>query len=77
MLCGTMTRNVQDLDFLHHREGVNVILNVRPTRAVVDTVPPVPHDSSVFDVPADARPASHPASEPKCPLLALASVERF
>ena len=29
MLCGTMTRNVQDLDFLYHREGVNVILNVR------------------------------------------------
>ena len=31
MLCGTMPRNVQDLDFLHHKEGVNVILNVRPT----------------------------------------------
>lgn len=30
MLCGTMTRNVQDLDFLHHREGVNVFLNVSP-----------------------------------------------
>jgi len=29
MLCGTMPRNVQDLDFLHHQEGVNVILNVR------------------------------------------------
>ena len=31
MLCGTMMRNTQDLDFLHHREGVNVILNVRAT----------------------------------------------
>ena len=40
MLCGTMPRNVQDLDFLHHKEGVDVILNVRsprPTRSALTT----------------------------------------
>ena len=29
LICGTMPRNVQDLDYLHHREGVDVVLNVR------------------------------------------------
>lgn len=28
LICGTMPRNVSDLDYLHFHEGVNVVLNV-------------------------------------------------
>ena len=45
LVCGTMPRNVQDLDFLHFREEVNVVLNVRAecgTHYVAAALAPAP-----------------------------------